>query len=204
MTDLEKLEQQVRAKLAHVAACHQTERAKSACLAEEREHHQEAYHNAARQLMESVIRPRIEKVVSCFPNVLPAETTTPSQWCCRFRKTLEFPLSTKLSFVVSPDAQLENLIVTFDLEILPVYFRFQGHDQFVVPIERVLDASVADWLDAKLLGFVDTYLRMDPSVQNQTTAEAAAAGPPTSDSACISANRAILVTELPNDTFRIP
>lgn len=45
------------------------------------------------------------------------------------------------------------------LSILPVAFQFQGHDQLTVPIDRIRDASVADWVNAKLLDFVDAFLR---------------------------------------------
>jgi hypothetical protein len=49
--------------------------------------------------------------------------------------------------------------VTYDLEILPIYFQFQGPEQVTVPIADVFDGRIAAWVDAKLLGFVDTCLR---------------------------------------------
>jgi hypothetical protein len=162
MDDLMKFEQEIRVKLAFATDRRQSERESDARNLEERERRREAYQSAARQLMASVIRPRIEKVVAFFPNALlsPAEAATESQWCCRFQKTPEFPASTKLTFLVSPDTEIANAIVTYDLEILPIYFRFQGHDQVAVPIADALDGRIAAWVDAKLLGFVDTYLQL--------------------------------------------
>src|SRR5580704_7640321 len=161
MEDLKQLENEIRVKLAFSNDRRQSEQESSARQTEEGEVRRDAYQSAARQLMGSVIRPRIEKVMAFFPNALlsPAEADTESQWCCRFQRTAEYPASTKLSFFVSPDAGFENVLVTYDLEILPIYFRFQGHDQLAVPLDGVPAASVTDWIDAKLLEFVDAYVR---------------------------------------------
>src|SRR5579859_3321482 len=133
MEDLKELENEIRIKLAFATDRRQVERESSERKSEEGELRRDAYQRAARQLMASVIRPRIEKVMAFFPNAIlaPAEADTESQWCCRFQKTAEFPASTKLSFLLSPDTALENAIVTYELEILPIYFKFPGHDQIV-------------------------------------------------------------------------
>jgi hypothetical protein len=171
MEDLKELENEIRTKLALATDRRQSEQESSERKTEERDVRRDAYQGAARQLMGSVIRPRIEKVMAFFPNALlsPAESDTESQWCCRFQKTAEFPASTKLSFLVSPDAALENAIVTYELEILPIYFKFQGHDQVVAPIAGVFDGHIAAWVDAKLLGFVDVYLQLQTHDQYQNS-----------------------------------
>jgi len=108
MEDLKELENEIRIKLAFATDRRQFEQESSARKAEGEEQRRDAYQSAARQLMASVIRPRIEKVMAFFPNAIlsPAEADTESQWCCRFQKTPEFPASTKLSFLVSPDTAL--------------------------------------------------------------------------------------------------
>jgi YHS domain-containing protein len=52
----------------------------------------------------------------------------------------------------------------FRLEILPIFFQFCGHDQLCVPTDAIDTRKVAEWVDAKLLEFVDTYLRV-PTVE---------------------------------------
>jgi hypothetical protein len=169
MEDLKELENEIRIKLAFATERRQSEQESCERKTEEGDLRRDAYQSAARQLMGSVIRPRIEKVMDFFPNALlsPAEADTESQWCCRFQKTPEFPASTKLSFVVSPDTALENAIVTYDLEILPIYFKFPGHDQIVTPTASLFDGRIAAWVDAKLLGFVDVYLQLQTHDQYQ-------------------------------------
>jgi hypothetical protein len=156
MDELNELEKQVRAKMALVAEGHRTGEG----MREESAQRRMECERAGQELMLAVIRPRIERVVAFFPNALrfPQGSATDLQWCCRFRKTEDYPASIKLSLLVSPDAELRNVIVTYDLRILPIYFEFQGHDQLAVPIDRVRDASVAAWVAAKLLQFVDASL----------------------------------------------
>jgi YHS domain-containing protein len=175
MDDLNKLEQEIRVKLAFATEQRQSEQETDARMMEDRERRREAYQRSARQVMASGIRPRIEKVMAFFPNALlsPAEAATESQWCCRFQKTADFPASTKLSFLVFPDAEIESVIVTYDLEILPIYFRFQGHDQIVVPIADMLGGPIEAWVDAKLLNFVDTYLQLRTLDQYQLSGQVA-------------------------------
>jgi hypothetical protein len=169
MNDLNELERKLRVKLALVAEKRQAAEETCERKTEASDLRLDAYKRAARQLMAAVLRPRIEKVMTFFPNALlsPAEADTESQWCCRFQETAEYPASTKLSFFVSPDAEFQNAIVTYRLEILPIYFQFEGHDQFVVPLDGVQAASVADWIDAKLLEFVDAYARTQTVKQYQ-------------------------------------
>jgi len=169
MNDLNELEHKLRVKLALVTEKRQAAEETSERTTEASDLRLDAYKRAARQLMAGVLRPRIEKVMTFFPDALlsPAETDTESQWCSRFQKTAKYPASMKLSFFVSPDAEFENAIVTFRLEILPIYFQFEGNDQFVVPLDGVQAASIADWIDAKLLGFVDAYVRTQTVKQYQ-------------------------------------
>jgi hypothetical protein len=173
MQDLAELENEIRVKLAFATERRQSEQESSARNVGEREARRAAYQSTARQLMESVIRPRLERVIAYFPNALlsPAEADTDSQWCCRFQKTPEFPASTKLSFLVSADTEFANAIVTYDLEILPIFFQFPGHDQIVAPIANVFDDRITAWVDAKLLGFVDTYLKLQTLDQYQRLEE---------------------------------
>jgi len=175
MDDLDRLEQQVREKLSSVTQRRMVEQKSIRREMEERENRQHAYEDAARRLMDSVIRPRVEKVVAFFQNgtFSSVGAKTESQCSCRFEKTPDFPASTNLSFAVSSDAEVKNAIVTYELEILPIYFQFQGHDQLVMPIGGIDDRCVAVWVESKLLGFVDAYVRLQTldqyQVENQVT-----------------------------------
>jgi hypothetical protein len=162
MDDLNNLEQQIRVKLAFATERRQSEQETDARMMQDRERRREAYQRSARQLMASGIRPRIEKVMAFFPNALlsPAEAATESQWSCRFQTTPDFPASPKISFLVSPDTEIENVIVTHDLEILPIYIQFQGPSRSSCRWRPAAAARSKRGCDTKLLGFLDTYLQL--------------------------------------------
>ena len=124
---------------------------------------------AAQRLADDVIRPRMLKLASLFPNahVSEKDESIGYGFVCSFDHTPEYPASTKVDIGISADGTLENAIITYHLEILPIFFQFEGHDQIVVPLDATDDMPVASWLDAKLLGFTDTYLRLQVIEQYQ-------------------------------------
>jgi Cu+-exporting ATPase len=136
---------------------------------EERERRRVAYEIAERRVMDSVICPRIKKVAEFFPNakLSPATGTLNSHLLCQFDKVPDFPATTSLRFAISPDADVRNAILTYDLEILPIYFQFQGHDQLVMPLGEIDDRCVGQWVESKLLGFMDAYVRLQTLDQYQ-------------------------------------
>lgn len=162
MDDLTTLQRVIQERLASAAAKRQECQQNLAHEMAEHELRTEQFETASRNLMESVIRPYMLKVASEFPNahILPDIGSTGHHCACRFDHTPEFPASTKLDFGLSANGAITNVIVTYTLEILPVFFQFDGHDQMTVPLNTVDDRAVASWVNAKLLAFVDTYLRL--------------------------------------------
>ncbi|MFI5456076.1 MAG: YHS domain-containing protein [Isosphaerales bacterium] len=125
----------------------------------------------ADRLLREVVRPRFETVVSHFEN---AEFLDPGQdvrrfncWC-RLKHCERFPATGELSLILSHDERIENLLVIYRLEILPIFFRFLGSDQEAFPLESVDEKRLAEWIDERLLGFVDTYLRLEQADQYQS------------------------------------
>jgi YHS domain-containing protein len=66
----------------------------------------------------------------------------------------------KLRFGVSPDAEVRNLVFTYDLEIIPILMKFDSHDEFEVPLEAVDEAALGKWMDDRIVSFVQTYLSL--------------------------------------------
>jgi YHS domain-containing protein len=63
-----------------------------------------------------------------------------------------------LRFAVSPDADARKLVVTYDVEILPVLMKFDSHRELELPLDAVDKAQLAQWLDDRVVDFVHTYL----------------------------------------------
>ena len=53
-----------------------------------------------------------------------------------------------------------NLVLNYDLEILPTLMQFDGHAQGQWPIHAIDREAVGDWIDDRLVSFVKTYLSL--------------------------------------------
>jgi hypothetical protein len=77
--------------------------------------------------------------------------------------TVAFPTSAarqkrmEFSFAVFHDSDVDNAVVEYRLQILPVFVQFVSHDQLAISIDGPTDSDVVAWIDAKLVGFVETY-----------------------------------------------
>jgi YHS domain-containing protein len=123
----------------------------------------------ADRIMQSVIQPRMEKLHSYFPNArfVQSNDSGKHHCTCCFEHTSQYPATAKLELAVSRDGQCETLLVLYNLDILPIFFQFQGNDQLAMPLEQWDEKKIADWTDQKIIDFVDTYLRLETVDQYQ-------------------------------------
>jgi YHS domain-containing protein len=121
----------------------------------------ERFEQLATRLTESVIRPRLETLAGSFPNADLATREPPGRASCWFGYCERFPASTKVSFAVEHDVQLEKVSVCYEATMMPVFIKLNERDKLTVPLEAVDDAAVADWVQRRLLEFLDAYLRID-------------------------------------------
>jgi len=70
------------------------------------------------------------------------------------------PGKVELSFHLGHDNPIENAIMDYRLEILPIFIKFDSHDQLVIPIDNPSEDAIAAWIDDKLVGFTRTYFKM--------------------------------------------
>jgi YHS domain-containing protein len=162
MTDLNNLEQWIKGKL---AAIEERKRLKEhhlhQLMADFESRHQQ-FVAAADRLVQTILRPAMQKLADCFDNAelecVPAER---HHCVCTFQHTDRFPAHVKLELAVSRDGQCQTLLLLYNLEILPVFFQFQRQDQLSMSLDRVDDGQAAGWVEKKLIEFVETYLRLE-------------------------------------------
>jgi len=65
-----------------------------------------------------------------------------------------------LRFSAMPDPDIKNLIVSCDLDILPILMKFERHSEIAFPLDAVDKEALAGWLDDRIVGFVKTYLAL--------------------------------------------
>lgn len=128
---------------------------------EEFDVHRDRFEELATHLIQTVISPRLETVASYFVNGGMDEHPAPRRVCSWFTQCSRFPVTTKLEFVVEHDVGFEKLIVHMEIHMMPALVRFHEQDNLVLPIDVVDDRVVADWVEERLLEFLDNYLRID-------------------------------------------
>ena len=55
----------------------------------------------------------------------------------------------------------------YRLEILPIFIKFDSHDQLVIPIDNPCEDAIGAWIDDKLVGFTRTFFEMQFTDQYQ-------------------------------------
>lgn len=147
--------------------------AEFAALDERRKSRQEArieqFHEREQRLVKferlleqlrDVWRPRLEALAKKFgENVQVAPKVAPGNR----QATFEFrsPLArVTLRFSASTDPDVTKLLLSYDLDILPILMQFEKHADASYALDQVDAAAMAQWLDDRILAFVKTYLAL--------------------------------------------
>ena len=73
----------------------------------------------------------------------------------------------KLGFGLTHDSDVRHILLDYNLEIIPVFFRFNPHARLEMPLEAYDEAAVGKWLDDRLVEFANAYLEMHSTKQYQ-------------------------------------
>lgn len=66
----------------------------------------------------------------------------------------------ELKFSVGPDKDVRQMILDSDLTIIPALMKFDGHKRLELALDQVNEEVIAQWLDERILEFVDTYVAL--------------------------------------------
>jgi YHS domain-containing protein len=55
----------------------------------------------------------------------------------------------------------------YRLEILPIFFKFDSHDQLTIPISHPNENAIAGWIEDKLVGFTQAFFELQCHDQYQ-------------------------------------
>ncbi len=109
----------------------------------------------------AIILPRMMELASHFDNakVEVLNVDADSNCICVFNHTPRFPATVKLSIALLP-ADGKRLIVRYSLTILPELMEFNRNIEMGFSLEGD-EKKLADWVDDRIIEFVDTYLRLE-------------------------------------------
>jgi YHS domain-containing protein len=73
----------------------------------------------------------------------------------------------KLNFRLGHDSDVRNIMLDYNLEIIPVFFKYNAHARLDMPLEAFNEAAVSKWLDDCLIQFANDFLEMHATKQYQ-------------------------------------
>ena len=119
------------------------------------------FEDLAERLNLRIIRPRLEAVASYFVNAEMQQEEPPNRSSCVFEYCERFPAHARLEFSVEHDVRFEKVVLHTRTHMMPVFVRINEQDNLMLPLDHVDETQAADWIEERLLEFLDTYLRID-------------------------------------------
>jgi YHS domain-containing protein len=110
--------------------------------------------------LRDVWKPRLDALAAQFKDSV---KVTPTVKPGRRQATLEFqsPLARiVLRLSASADSDVNNVVLAYDLDILPIYAAFERHAEIAFPINDVDAEATTRWLDDRIVAFVKVYLSL--------------------------------------------
>ncbi|MBL8850748.1 MAG: hypothetical protein JNG89_13795 [Planctomycetaceae bacterium] len=127
-------------------------------LAREKRYH-EQYLPAVAQVV-TLVKPRLQLLADRFKDkvhVTPLLTAHQRQLTYRFDARVA---RIELTFRVSHDADVRNLVFDQELDVLPILMQFDKHSRLTAPLDNLDLPKIAQWVDDRIVAFVQTYLEI--------------------------------------------
>jgi len=107
----------------------------------------------------------METLTSYFANANPIVDERNNICACEFAHSERFPVESTIGFAVEHDVQYDGIVVRFDARMMPTFVPFNEQDKLTLNVKDVDDERVAEWVERRLLEFLDAYLRVDSTKQ---------------------------------------
>lgn len=81
------------------------------------------------------------------------------------------PANIKLRYSLEHDQSIDHILLTYRLDIIPVFMEFTNEDRLVLPIDSVDLDRVAEWFDDRAIQFTRTIVKMFFTPQYQDSVD---------------------------------
>ena len=112
------------------------------------------------ETLPDVWKPRLEALIKRFGDkakVAPRLDSTSRAVTINFQSELA---KIRMRLSAATDQDIRNLILLYDLEILPTLMQFDSHQQGQWPLNAIDRKAIGDWVDDRIVSFVKTYLSL--------------------------------------------
>src|SRR5262249_10161228 len=110
--------------------------------------------------LRGIWRPRLDLLVEKFKSQVKA---TPRILPATRQATLDFEshvAKVRLKVGAFTDRDVQKVILSYDLEIVPVLMKYKPHAEIEFPLNAVDKEAVAKWMDDRIIDFVQTYFAL--------------------------------------------
>ena len=110
--------------------------------------------------LREVWQPRLEILVKKFGSAVqtkPRIVPTTREVSFAFQSRLA---RVDLKFSASTDRDIQKVILTYDLSIIPALMRYKSHDEMEFPLTAVDREAAARWIENCIVDFVRTYFAL--------------------------------------------
>ena len=150
-------------RLDAAAAARAARRNANITMMEDRSRREAVFDPAAEAIYRTIVSPMVEEVTRAFDNATVEHFKMPIGFTSRLMlaRTDRYPASTELAIGIGPTADGTGAVLTYRLQIIPELMSYTRSDSWTLDLEHValgeVYARIAEWL----LGFTDTYLRLE-------------------------------------------
>ncbi len=159
MPDIKSLVGRVDAEFSALREKHQKAQAEQVRAYQDRQQRLQRLGQVFDQLRE-IWGPRLEVLVKKFgegvqvtPRIVPSTREAKFQFQSKLAR-----IDLRLS--ASTDRDVTKVILSYDLDVIPVLLRYDGHSEIEFPLDAVDPEAVARWVDDRIVSFVQTYLSL--------------------------------------------
>jgi len=162
MRDVNELVNRIESAFTVVKEKAKQQQQRELLLYQERQKRLAEYEKIQAKVVE-ITRPRLEALAKRAGDrvaITPSVSQTRRSARFEFRSTEAY---ITLTFSIVPDQDIKNLVVEYDLRIVPVLWRFDSHAEFNTPIAAPDLDGLSKWLDDQIVGFVELYIQIHES-----------------------------------------
>jgi YHS domain-containing protein len=159
MADVKDLVSRVNAEFSALGEKHKKAQAEQIHVYQERQQRLQQLGKVFDRLRE-IWGPRLEVLVKKFgdevhvtPRFIPSTREAKFEFQSRLAR-----IDLRLS--ASTDREVTKVILSSDLEIIPVLLKYDAHSEVEFPLDAIDPEAVARWVDDRIVSFVKTYLAL--------------------------------------------
>jgi YHS domain-containing protein len=108
-----------------------------------------------------IFAPRSEALIARFKDIIHVQADVQDDFS-KVAFTFDSSLArVTLRFDFVHDEEVRNMILVYDLEILPILMKFDNHSTLELPLADVDVKAVTEWLESRMISFIRSFVELN-------------------------------------------